>query len=88
MKPGQEPKALSTEIGRLDGLYEMKDGTLLVTDWDTGSVFTWSEKSGMNTIATGFKGPADLCAFPHDGGLMVVVPDLPGSELRMIQLKN
>ena len=88
MKPGQDPKPLSKEIGRLDGLYEMKDGALLVTDWDSGSVFTWSEKSGMSTIASGFKGPADLCAFPHDGGLMVVVPDLVKSELRMIQLGN
>lgn len=88
MKPGQDPKPLSKEIGRLDGLYEMKDGTLLVTDWDSGSVFTWSEKSGMTPVASGFKGPADLCVFPHDGGLMVVVPDLVKSELRMIQLGN
>jgi hypothetical protein len=42
----------------------------------------------MTTIASGFKGPADLCVFPHDGGLMVVVPDLVKSELRMIQLGN
>jgi len=88
MKPGQDPKALSKEIGRLDGLYEMNDGTLLVTDWDSGTVFTWSEKSGMTTIASGFKGPADLCAFPQDGGLMVVVPDLVKSELRMLVLGN
>ncbi len=88
MKPGQDPKPLSKEIGRLDGLYLMKDGTLLVTDWDSGSVFTWSEKSGMTAVASGFKGPADLCAFPNDGGLMVVVPDLAKSELRMIQLGN
>ena len=88
MKPGQDPKPLSKEIGRLDGLYEMKDGTLLFTDWDSGSVFTWSEKSGMTPIATGFKGPADLCAFPNDGGLMVVVPDLVKGELRFIQLAN
>lgn len=51
-------------------------------------VFTWSDKAGMTTIASGFKGPADLCAFPHDGGLMVVVPDLVKSELRLIQLGN
>lgn len=86
MKPGQDPKALSKELGRLDGLYEMKDGTLLVTDWDSGTVFTWSESSGMSTIASGFKGPADLCAFPQDGGLMVVVPDIVKGELRMLLL--
>jgi hypothetical protein len=88
MKPDQEPKAISAGIGRLDGLYQMRDGTLLVTDWNSGSVFTWSEKAGMNTIASGFKGPADLCVFPHDDGLMVVVPDLVKSELRLIQLGN
>jgi sugar lactone lactonase YvrE len=86
MKPGQDPKPISKEIGRLDGLYQMRDGTLLVTDWNTGSIFSWSEKEGMNTIASGFKGPADFCVFPHDDGLMVVVPDLVKSELRMIQL--
>ncbi len=88
MKPGQEPKAMSAGIGRLDGLYQMRDGTLLVTDWNSGSVFTWNEKAGINTIASGFKGPADLCVFPHDGGLTVVVPDLVKSELRLIQLGN
>jgi sugar lactone lactonase YvrE len=88
MKPGQDPKPLSKEIGRLDGLYEMKDGTLLVTDWDSGTVFTWDAKSGMTTVASGFKGPADLCAFPYEGGLMVIVPDLVKSELRMIHLGN
>jgi len=86
MKPGQQPAAISKQIGRLDGLYQMNDGTLLVTDWETGSVFTWSEKAGMSTIASGFKGPADLCAFPRGGGTMVVVPDLVKGELRMIQL--
>jgi hypothetical protein len=88
MTPGQDPKPLSKEIGRLDGLYQMADGDLIVTDWDTGTVFAWSEKSGMTTLASGFKGPADLCAFPHEGGLMVVVPDLVTGDLRMIQLGN
>jgi sugar lactone lactonase YvrE len=86
MKPGQDPRTLAGGIGRLDGLYQMTDGTLLVTDWDTGRVFAWSEKSGATTIASDFKGPADFCAFPHDGGLLLVVPDLVKSELRFIQL--
>ena len=88
MKPGEEPKPLVKDVGRLDGLYHMKDGTLIVTDWDSGTVFMWSAKSGKTPIASGFKGPADLCAFPHAGGLMVVVPDLVKSELRFIQLGN
>ncbi len=88
MAPGQDPKALSDSIGRLDGLLEMGDGTIMATDWDFGSVFTWTWNGGMKTIAKDFKGPADLCAYPNSGGLMVVVPDLVKSELRMIQMGN
>ena len=88
MSSGYDPKALSEPIGRLDGLYEMGNGTLLATDWDSGSVFMWTKAGGMKAIATGFKGPADLCAYPNAGGLMVVAPDLVKSELRMIQMGN
>jgi len=41
---------------------------------------------GMKKLATEFKGPADLCAFPNSKGLMVVVPDLVKGELRFVQL--
>lgn len=81
-----EVKALSKAIGRLDGLYQMKDGTILATDWNSGSLFRWSPKTGMETLASGFKGPADFCVVPEAKGLMVVVPDLVKSELRMIRL--
>jgi hypothetical protein len=86
MRPGQDLVAVSREIGRLDGLYQMDDGTLLVTDWNTGTLFAWSDQAGMTTLASGFKGPADLCVYPTATGWMVVVPDLVKSELRMIQL--
>jgi hypothetical protein len=86
MRPGADPKALSKPIGRLDGVYQMKDGSLLVTDWNSGSLFNWNAKTGMQTLASGFKGPADLCAFANAKGLMVIVPDLVKSELRMVQL--
>ena len=33
MAPGKDPVALSDKIGMLDGLYQMKDGDLLTTDW-------------------------------------------------------
>ena len=78
----------SLPIGRLDGIYEMADGTLLVTDWNAGSLFSWSEKTGMQKLATGFKGPADFCVVPQSGGLTVVVPDLVQSQLRFIHLRK
>ena len=64
----------------------MNDGTLLITDWISGSLSRWSAAAGMETLASGFKGPADFCVVPEAKGLLVVVPDLPKSELRMIRL--
>jgi hypothetical protein len=86
MMPGKEPELLSDKIGMLDGLYVMKDGDILATDWVTGSVFQWNKTMGVKKLATDFKGPADLCAFPNAKGLMVVVPDLVKGELRFVQL--
>lgn len=83
---GGEIKTLAKDLGRLDGLYQLDDGTLLVTDWKTGSLFRWSEKSGVETLAKGFKGPADFGVVPESGGLLVVVPDLVQSELRVVKL--
>jgi sugar lactone lactonase YvrE len=83
---GGEVKALSKDLGRLDGLFQLDDGTLLATDWNSGSLFRWSAKTGMQTLVSGFKGPADFCVVPEPGGLLVVVPDLVKGELRMVRL--
>jgi hypothetical protein len=81
-----EVKALTPMIGLLDGLYEMRDGTLLATDWKTGSLFRWNAKDGMVPLATGFKGPADFCVMPDGDGLTVYAPDLVKSEVRILKL--
>ncbi|RMF87660.1 MAG: hypothetical protein D6736_12315 [Nitrospinota bacterium] len=84
--PGGEIKALSKDLGRLDGVWQLDDGTLLVTDWNRGSLFRWSTRGGMESLVSGFKGPADFCVVPETGGLLVVVPDLVKSELRLVHL--
>ena len=81
-----EIKELAKDIGRLDGVYEMKDGTLLATEWNSGSLLSWSAKDGKQTLASGFRGPADFCVIPQAKGYLVVVPDLVKSEVRLIQL--
>jgi len=88
MKPGSDPQSLSSPIGMLDGVYRTEDGELLVTDWVSGSLFTWESGEGMHKLADGFKGPADFAVAPNDQGLLVVVPDLVKSELRFIQLSE
>jgi sugar lactone lactonase YvrE len=80
-----EIKVLAKDLGRLDGLYQLDDGSLLVTDWNSGSLLHWSAK-GTQTLAKGFKGPADFCVVPEASGLLVVVPDLVQSELRLLRL--
>lgn len=80
-------KTLAKDVGRLDGVYQAKGGTLLVTDWASGSLLAWSAKGGKQTLASGFKGPADFCVLPQDKGLLVVVPDLVKSELRLVRLQ-
>ncbi|HSL49021.1 MAG TPA: hypothetical protein VK878_08125 [Candidatus Deferrimicrobiaceae bacterium] len=82
---GGDVKTLAPALGRLDGLYQMDDGTLLITDWNSGSLLRWSAR-GTETLAKGFKGPADFCVVPEAGGLLVVVPDLVQSELRLVRL--
>jgi hypothetical protein len=84
---GGKPAALSDPIGRLDGVYELKDGSLLVTDWNTGSLFQWSKKLGMHKLAEGFKGPADFCVIAGKQGLTAYVPDLVQSQVRIIELR-
>ena len=82
-----KPAAISDPIGRLDGVYELKDGSLLVTDWNSGSLFQWSKKMGMHKLAEGFKGPADFCVIAKGKGVTAYVPDLVQSQVRIIELR-
>jgi len=82
MARGGAVQALAAPGGMLDGLYEMRDGTILYTDWKTGSLNSWSPKNGVQMLAKDFKGPADFCVM----GESVYVPDLVKSEIRVIRL--
>ncbi|HZL30199.1 MAG TPA: hypothetical protein VFC54_03945 [Pseudolabrys sp.] len=86
LKPGKDPVLLSDNIGLLDGLYRMKNGDLLATDWVSGSLFQWNKKMGMKKLTTGFKGPADIAVVPNAKGYLVAVPDLVTGEIRLVQL--
>jgi hypothetical protein len=81
-------KQLTNPIGRLDGIYEIADGNYLATDWNSGSFFQWLPNGEMRKLADGFKGPADFCVMPSSGGLLAAVPDLPGGQIRLIQLRR
>lgn len=82
-----EVNELGQNLGRLDGVYRMRDGSLLVTEWNSGSLAHWTQKGGMQQLAGNFKGPADFAVI-DDGrkGMTVIVPDLVASQLRIIRL--
>jgi hypothetical protein len=88
MRLGQEPKLISPPIGLLDGVYELRNGDLLVTDWVTNSLFQWNEKMGVHKLVGDIKGPADFCVIRNKQGLLVVLPDLVKGEMRFIQLSS
>ena len=88
MKPGQEPKELSKDIGVLDGLYQADNGDIFAPDWATGSLFVWNAKDGVKTLATGIKGPADFCVVPNVQGLLIAQPDLVQGQIRLIEVNT
>ncbi len=88
MAPGKDPVALTDNFGLLDGLYQMRNGDMLITDWKTGSLIRWNKKDGMQKLAGDFKGPADFCVVPNEQGFLVAVPDLVKGEIRLIQLSR
>jgi hypothetical protein len=81
-------ETLIKNLGKLDGLVQLKDGSILVTDWKSKSLIIWNRKTGAKQLATGFGGPADFCVVPEGKRLLVVIPDLVKSELRFIRLSK
>jgi hypothetical protein len=59
---------------------------LLVTDWNSGSLFQWSKSMGMKKLAEGFKGPADFCVIEGSDDVTAYVPDLVQNHVRIIRL--
>jgi hypothetical protein len=82
-------KQLSDPIGRLDGVYELRDGSLLITDWNTGRALALERKERRAAARFRLQRSRGLLRVPESGGgLTVVVPDLAQSQLRFIHLRK
>ncbi len=81
-------KTLAKSVGLLDGVFQLDDGSLLITDWKTKSLFRWNADVGPQSLAVEFEGPADFCVGPDTNGYVVVVPNLIKNELRIIHLQR
>jgi sugar lactone lactonase YvrE len=82
MAPDGSIRTIVQPFGRLDGLYQLPDGSILFTDWATGSLNHWSLGGGLVQLAKDFKGPADFCVLRDT----VYVPDLQKNEIRVVKL--
>ncbi len=77
----------SEKIGQLDGIKWLNDNEFLLTDWTTGSLLLWTKDKGVEKLATGFKGPADVCTAlrpMNKREMLVAVPDIIKGEVRLM----
>jgi gluconolactonase len=70
---------LAEGFGGADGIVRGKDGTLYVSDWLNGKVFTVDKNGKVNLIKDGFKSAADI-NISADGNYLLV-PDMKAGEL-------
>ncbi|MBL0700189.1 MAG: hypothetical protein JJV92_04845 [Desulfosarcina sp.] len=80
------PKTHIKDLGMLDGLVQLKTGCFLITDWKSKTLLKYSQVSGIKNLAGGFEGPADFCIINEGDKLLVAVPDLVKSEIRLIRI--
>jgi len=88
LSPDGRISDVSPDLGRLDGLAVLKDGTILYTDWAGQGLFALGKEGKPQPLAQGFGGPADFAVVPREGGCLVVVPDLVKGEIRLIELSQ
>ena len=72
-------------FGGADGLVHHSNGTMYVSDWKTGKVFSLSTNGDVNVLKQGYQSAADIAMSKDEAYLMV--PDMKAGELDFIVLK-
>lgn len=84
----QQTKAL-TDIaegfGGGDGVVHHSNGTMYVSDWKSGKVFSLTTKGDVATLKSGYQSAADIAMTKDEKYLMV--PDMKAGELDFIALQ-
>lgn len=76
------------DLGRLDGVAMLSDGSYLYTDWAGHGLFLLSGGGGPVKLAGDIKGPADFALVPRGKGYLVVVPDLVTGQVHFIKIAD
>ncbi len=83
-----ETKALNDVaegFGGGDGLLHRSNGTMYVSDWKNGKVFSVNTKGEVNLVKDGYQSAADIAITKDEKYIMV--PDMKAGELDFIPLK-
>ena len=72
-------------FGGGDGVVHHSDGTMYISDWKAGKVFSLSTKGDMTLLKGGYQSAADIAITKDETYLMV--PDMKAGELDFISLK-
>lgn len=72
-------------FGGGDGVVHHSNGTMYVSDWKTGKVFSLSTKGEVAELKSGYQSAADIATTKNEKYLMV--PDMKAGELDFISLK-
>ena len=76
------------DLGRLDGVAMLSDGSYLYTDWAGRGLFLLSGGGDPVKLAGGIKGPADFALVPRGKGYLVVVPDLVTGQVHLFEIAD
>jgi sugar lactone lactonase YvrE len=85
----QKTKALTDlaeGFGGGDGIVHHSNGSMFVSDWKNGKVFSVSTKGEVAMLKDGFKSAADIAITKDETYIMV--PDMKAGELDFIPLNN
>jgi sugar lactone lactonase YvrE len=72
-------------FGGGDGVVHHSNGTMFVSDWKSGKVFSVSTKGEVSLLKSGYQSAADIAITKDETYLMV--PDMKAGELDFIPLK-
>lgn len=76
---------LAEGFGGGDGLVHHSSGTMYVSDWKNGKVFSVDTSGGVTLLKEGYQAAADIAITKDEAYLMV--PDMKAGELDFIPLK-
>lgn len=83
-----DAREVSKPLGKIDGLAVLPDGTMLFSDWSSGSLNLMTVDGSLQTLLEGVKGPADFAVIPSGTGYRVILPDLVEGDLYFIKLEQ